>query len=64
MLEYLLLHRDFLYMFMLAFSIIEALVGLALLFGLGTRLAGLGAALLSWGILMGAGWLGTTCLDE
>ncbi len=49
---------------MLAFSIIEALVGLALLFGLGTRLAGLGAALLSWGILMGAGWLGTTCLDE
>ena len=37
---------------------------LALLFGLGTRLAGLGAALLSWGILMGAGWLGTTCLDE
>lgn len=64
MLEYLLLHREALYVFVLGFSVIEALVGLALLSGLGTRLAALGAGLLSWGILLGAGWIGTTCLNE
>jgi uncharacterized membrane protein YphA (DoxX/SURF4 family) len=64
MLQYLLLHLDGLYAFLIVFTVIEGLVGLALLLGLGTRLAGLGATLLSWGILMGAGWLGTTCLDE
>lgn len=39
-------------------------MGLALIFGLLTRLAALGVLLLSGGILMGSGWLGPTCLDE
>jgi len=47
-----------------AFTIGEGLVGIALLIGLATRLAGLALAGLSFGILLGAGWLGTTCLDE
>ena len=53
-----------LFVFLWSFTIIEALVGLALLLGLGTRLASLGMLLLSAGILAGAGWLGPTCLDE
>ncbi len=53
-----------LHAFLWTFTVIEALVGLALLLGLGTRLASLGTLLLSAGILFGAGWLGPTCLDE
>lgn len=62
--EYLILHPSFLYSFLITFTIIECLVGLALLLGFATRLASLGIVLLSWGILMGSGWIGTTCLDE
>ncbi len=64
MIENLLLDGSLLYTFLIIFTIIEGLVGLALFFGLGTRLAAFGSAALSWGILMGAGWLGSTCLDE
>jgi len=64
MLEYLIVHENLLYTFLIVFTIIEGLVGLALFLGLGTRLAALGTALLSGGILLGAGWLGSTCLDE
>lgn len=64
LLEYLIVHPTFLYIFLVTFTIIECLVGLALLLGFATRLASLGIVLLSWGILMGSGWLGTTCLDE
>jgi thiosulfate dehydrogenase [quinone] large subunit len=34
------------------------------LLGLFTRPASLGVSSLALGILLGAGWLGTTCLDE
>lgn len=57
-------HPAALEVFLWSFTIIEALVGLALILGLGTRLAALGVLLLSAGILFGAGWLGPTCLDE
>jgi len=53
-----------LHAFLWAFTIIEALVGLALIVGLGARLAALGTLMLSAGILFGSGWLGPTCLDE
>lgn len=46
------------------FTLLEGLVGIALFLGLATRLAGLILVGLSFGILLGAGWLGTTCLDE
>jgi thiosulfate dehydrogenase [quinone] large subunit len=54
-------HDGMLQGFMICFTVIEGLVGLALLLGLGTRLAALGTVL---GILLGSGWLGSTCLDE
>ncbi len=57
-------HATLLFVFLVVFSIIELLVGLGLMFGFFSRLTGLGAAFLSLGILLGAGWLGPTCLDE
>jgi uncharacterized membrane protein YphA (DoxX/SURF4 family) len=64
MLEWLVTHPDMLQVFLLGFTVVEALVGLALLLGLATRFAALATAVLSFGILLGAGWIGTTCLDE
>ncbi|AKT41181.1 TQO small subunit DoxD [Chondromyces crocatus] len=55
---------DALQAFLWSFTIIEALVGLALILGLGTRLAAFGVLMLSAKILFGSGWLGPTCLDE
>lgn len=49
---------------MIAFTMVEALVGLCLMVGLFTRTMGASAMLLAFAILLGAGWLGTTCLDE
>lgn len=62
--EYLVTHPDALYTSMVAFTIIEAIVGLFLILGLFTRLMSLGVLGLAMGILLGSGWLGTTCLDE
>ena len=64
MLEYLLTHGDLLYLFLIVFTIIEGLCGLGLMLGFFTRLTALGTTCLSFGILLGAGWLGSTCLDE
>jgi len=64
LLEWLVQRPAALHVFLIVFTIIEGLVGLALMFGLFTRLAALGVVLLSGGILMGSGWLGPTCLDE
>lgn len=49
---------------MIAFTIIEAIVGLFLILGLLTRLMSIGVFSLALGILLGSGWIGTTCLDE
>ncbi|NLT70272.1 MAG: quinol oxidase [Verrucomicrobiaceae bacterium] len=62
--EFFLLRPEWLWWKLLAFTIFEGLVGLALLLGWMTRGAGLAVAGLAGGILLGAGWLGTTCLDE
>lgn len=64
MIHFMITHPDFLHIFLIVFTVIEALVGLGLLLGLFTRASALGVFLLSIGILFGAGWLGTTCLDE
>jgi thiosulfate dehydrogenase [quinone] large subunit len=64
MIESLITSPDLLQVFLWIFTIIEAVVGLFVMIGLFTRLMGLGVLLLATGILLGAGWLGTTCLDE
>ena len=64
MIEYLVTHPDALWWAMAAFTIIEGVVGLFFMFGLFTRLMSIGVFSLAMGILLGAGWLGTTCLDE
>jgi uncharacterized membrane protein YphA (DoxX/SURF4 family) len=62
--EYLVTHPDALWINMVAFTIIEGIVGLAMILGLFTRLMSIGIFLLALGILLASGWIGTTCLDE
>lgn len=62
--EYLVSNPEVLWYNMLAFTIAEAIVGLCLLLGIWTRVMSLGVIGLALGILLGSGWLGTTCLDE
>jgi len=62
--KYLIIHPEILYYFLVTFTIIEGLVGIGLLLGFFTRIAALGATLLALGILLGSGWLGSTCVDE
>lgn len=62
--EFLVSNPDHLWWSMVAFTIIEAIVGLFIMLGLFTRLMSLGVLGLATGILLGSGWIGTTCLDE
>lgn len=55
---------DMLWINMVIFTIIEGIVGLFIIFGLFTRIMSIGVFLLAMGILLGSGWIGTTCLDE
>lgn len=64
LIEFLVSNPDYLWWAMLAFTIIEAIVGLFIMLGLFTRLMSVGVLALASGILLGSGWLGTTCLDE
>lgn len=62
--EYLVTHPDALWWAMVVFTIVEAIVGLFIMLGLFTRLMAIGVFSLAMGILLGSGWIGTTCLDE
>lgn len=62
--EYLVSNPDALQTAMVTFTIMEAIVGLLIILGLFTRLMSIGVFFLAMGILLGSGWLGTTCLDE
>ncbi|MGG5208285.1 TQO small subunit DoxD [Chryseobacterium sp. MIQD13] len=64
LIEYLVTHPDALHISMFTFTIIEAIVGLFIILGLFTRLMSIGVFGLAMGILLGSGWIGTTCLDE
>jgi len=64
LIEFLVSHGHILWWFMLSFTLIECFVGLFLLLGLFTRLVSLGVSCLALSILLGSGWLGTTCVDE
>lgn len=64
MIEYLITNPVQLWWAMVLFTLIEGIVGLLFMLGLFTRLMSIGVSLLACGILLGSGWLGTTCLDE
>src|SRR5690554_4024948 len=64
LIEYLVSNPETLWWHMVAFTIIEGIVGLFIMFGLFTRLMSIGVFFLAMGILLGSGWIGTTCLDE
>lgn len=62
--EYLVTNPTYLWWAMIIFTVIEGIVGLAFMLGFFTRLMSIGVLMLAAGILLGSGWLGTTCLDE
>jgi len=62
--KYLVSNPDSLWWAMAIFTIVEGIVGLFFMLGLFTRLMSLAVFGLAMGILLGSGWLGTTCLDE
>jgi len=64
LIEYLVLNPEKLQTAMVVFTIVEAIVGLFIILGLFTRLMSIGMFFLAMGILLGSGWIGTTCLDE
>lgn len=64
LIEYLVTTPDVLWWSMVAFTIIEGVVGLLFMLGYFTRLASIGVIALAGGILLGSGWIGSTCLDE
>ncbi len=64
LIEYLVSHPDALWWAMAVFTIVEGIVGLLFMLGIFTRLMSFGVLSLALGILLGSGWLGTTCLDE
>lgn len=64
LIQYLVENPDLLWINMVAFTIIEGIVGLFIMFGLFTRIMSIGVFFLAMGILLGSGWIGTTCLDE
>ncbi len=61
---YLVENPEMLWITMVIFTIIEGMVGSFIMFGLFTRLMSIGIFGLAMAILLGSGWLGTTCLDE
>lgn len=62
--QYLVENPDLLWLNMVVFTIIEGVVGLFIMFGFFTRSMSVGVFFLALGILLGSGWIGTTCLDE
>ena len=62
--EYLVSTPDMLWWAMVLFTLVEGVVGLLYMLGFFTRLMSIGVFSLATGILLGSGWLGTTCLDE
>jgi uncharacterized membrane protein YphA (DoxX/SURF4 family) len=64
LIQYLVENPDMLWINMVIFTIVEGIVGLFIILGLFTRLMSIGVFGLAMGILLGSGWIGTTCLDE
>lgn len=62
--EYLVSTPDLLWWAMVIFTLVEGIVGLLYMLGFFTRLMSIGVFSLAFGILLGSGWLDTTCLDE
>ncbi|MFV0176650.1 quinol oxidase [Empedobacter falsenii] len=64
LIQYLVENPEALLWNMWIFTIIEGVVGLCLMLGYKTRFMSIGVFFLAMGILLGSGWIGTTCLDE
>ena len=57
-------HPTLLYVTIIAFTLVEVVVGLGLIFGFMTRFLGLISVGLALFLMLTFGWLGSTCVDE
>ena len=64
LIQYLVENPEALLWIMWIFTIVEGVVGLLLMLGYKTRIMSIAVFFLAMGILLGSGWIGTTCLDE
>lgn len=64
LIQYMVENPDILWISMVAFTIIEGIVGLFIMMGWFSRAMSIAVFGLAMGMLLGAGWIGTTCLDE
>ena len=64
LIQYLVENPEALLWNMWIFTIVEGVVGLLIMLGYKTRLMSIAVFFLAMGILLGSGWIGTTCLDE
>lgn len=64
LIQYLVENPEALFWNMWIFTLVEGIVGLLLILGYKTRLMSIAVFFLAMGILLGSGWIGTTCLDE
>ena len=64
LIQYLVENPEALLWNMWIFTIVEGVVGLLLMLGYKTRIMSIAVFFLAMGILLGSGWIGTTCLDE
>ncbi|WP_334126144.1 TQO small subunit DoxD [Empedobacter brevis] len=64
LIQYLVENPEALFWNMWIFTLVEGIVGLLLILGYKTRLMSMAVFFLAMGILLGSGWIGTTCLDE
>ena len=64
LIQFMVENPDILWVSMIAFTIIEGIVGLFIMMGWFTRAMSVAVFGLAMGMLLGAGWIGTTCLDE
>ena len=62
--EYFLTRPELLQSFLIIFTVITGLIGIALILGLFTRLMSMFMAIISFFILLGVGWMGSTCQDQ
>lgn len=62
--EFFVSHPELLWWKLLIFTIVEGVFGLFMMLGFITRITAVVTMFLAFGILLGAGWFGTTCLDE
>jgi uncharacterized membrane protein YphA (DoxX/SURF4 family) len=64
LMEWVMVHGAFLHFMVWLWTLLELVVGVALIFGFATRIMAFASVLLNISLMMIFGWMGSTCVDE